>query len=318
VSVRALSRWLSWNRKGAVIPAGNMRECRPADSQRKNRTGSALCGPVPANPGWGAVIPRLCIGILLFYREVIIKDFTTIVFICDLQYPYIDKKVIHLIKDKFLPDIKPDYLVWGGDALDFYGLSAFSKDPRRALDTQEDIDGLHEVLVDTRDKLQDTEMIFLEGNHEFRMTKYKWTQCKEMTYIRALGLENLLGLVDLEMKWIPYTKYWQYKKIYFVHGDVISKHSGYTAKQMLDKWGCNIVFGHSHRTGKHNHTTMNGNQGAWESGCLCDLNPEYIKGKANWQHGMSVVEYYKNKIFYVHNIDITNYSFLYNGKYYTL
>jgi hypothetical protein len=150
------------------------------------------------------------------------------------------------------------------------------------------------------------------------MTTYKWTKCPEMTYIKALGMEKLLDLDKLNIKFISYNKYWNYKKIYFVHGDVISKHSGQTAKNILDKWGVNIICGHSHRTGKHNHTTLNGNQGAWESGCLCDCNPEYIKGKANWQQGMSVVQYYKDKIFYVHNIDIVNYSFIFNGKYYTL
>lgn len=201
--------------------------------------------------------------------------------------------------------------------IDFYGLSRFSKDAKRALRTQEDLDGLYNLLLKIRQYLPDTEIIYLEGNHEFRLMKYKWTQCPEMAYLRALTLPQLLKLNELNIKFIPYTKYWKYKKIYFVHGDVISKHSGQTAKNMLDKWGVNIICGHSHRTGKHNHTTLNGNQGAWESGCLCDTNPEYIKGKANWQQGISVVQYYKDKIFYVHNIDIVNYSFIFNGKYYT-
>jgi UDP-2,3-diacylglucosamine pyrophosphatase LpxH len=255
---------------------------------------------------------------LSFKQEAIIKDFTTIVFISDLHYPFIDKKIVELVIDKFLPDIQPEYLILGGDMIDFYGISRFAKDPRRALDTQKDIDGLHGLLVKIRGLLPDTKIIYLEGNHEYRMTTYKWTKAPAMTYIRALGLEQLLGLKDLDIPFISYNKYWNYKKIYFVHGDVISKHSGYTAKNMLDKWGVNVVFGHCHRTGKHNHTTLNGNQGAWESGCLCDTNPEYVKGKANWQQGMSVVDYYKDKIFYVHNIDIVLHSFLYNGKYYTL
>ena len=206
----------------------------------------------------------------------------------------------------------------GGDWLDFYGLSRFSKDPIRALQTQDDIDGLKKYIYKIRKLLPNTKIIYLEGNHEDRLTRYKWTKCPEMTYIRALGLPKLLDLDQLDIEFISYNKYWHYKKIYFVHGDIVSKHSGYTAKNLLEKWGVNIICGHSHRTGKHNRTTLGGNQGAWESGCLCDTDPEYVKGKANWQTGMSVVEYYKDKIFYVHNIDIVDHSFLYNGKYYTL
>jgi predicted phosphodiesterase len=245
------------------------------------------------------------------------KEFTTIVFQSDFQYPYIDKKVMELAVFKFLPDIEPEYYIIGGDGIDFYALSDFNRDPKRALDTQKDIDGWHSVLAKIRNIIPNTEIIYLEGNHEYRLTKYKWSKCPEMAYIRGLKIENLLGLSELNIRFIPYTKYWNYKKVYFVHGDVISKHSGQTARNMREKWGVNIVHGHSHRTGKSNKTTLNGNQAGWESGCLCDLNPEYVKGKADWQHGMSIVQYYKDKIFYVHNIDIVKYSFIFDGKYYT-
>ena len=43
-----------------------------------------------------------------------------------------------------------------------------------------------------------------------------------------------------------------------------------------------------------------------------------LEDVADWQHGLSIINYYKDKIFYVHNIDIVKYSFIYNGKYYTL
>jgi UDP-2,3-diacylglucosamine pyrophosphatase LpxH len=311
------SHRLSWNRKGAVIPAGNMRECRPVDSQRKNRTGSALCGPVPANPEWGAVIPRLCIGILLFYREIIIKDFTTIVFASDFHIPYEDKKAVKLFF-KFLEDNKKeiDVLVLGGDIIDFYSLSRFNKDPRRALEIQDDLDKVYEFLKKCREILPHVLIIYEKGNHENRLRTYKWTKAPEFAYLRCLTPEKLFRLDELDIKWEP--KRWRYKKLWFMHGDKLSKHSGWTAQKMRAEYGTNVICGHSHRTGKSNRTDLSGNSGGWESGCFCDLNPEYMEGIANWQQGMSVVQYYKDKIFYVHNIDIVYYSFLYNGKYYTL
>jgi UDP-2,3-diacylglucosamine pyrophosphatase LpxH len=245
------------------------------------------------------------------------KDFTNIVFISDLHIPYENKKDVELVK-KFLEDFQPEILVLGGDILDFMGLSRFSRDPKRALTTQDDIDKVSTLLLDLRIILPYTEFVYLEGNHEYRMVNYKWTKCPELSYIRALELPTLLHFKDIGIRFIPYSKFYSYKKLFFVHGDVISKHSGQTAKSMLDKWGVNIICGHSHRTGKCNRTTLEGNKGAWESGCLCDLNPDYIKGKANWQSGFSVVEYYKDKVFYVNNIDIIDHTFIHGGKYFTL
>ena len=239
------------------------------------------------------------------------------VYMSDLHIPYQDKKAVELVI-KFIEDFKPEILILGGDMVDFMGLSRFSRDPKRALTTQDDIDTVSALLVKLRNILPDSEIVYLEGNHEYRMTNYKWTKCPELSYIKALTLPKLLNLSELNIQFIPYTKFYNYKKIYFVHGDVISKHSGQTAKQMLDKWGVNIICGHSHRTGKHNRTTLDGNKGAWESGCLCDCSPEYIKGRANWQLGFSIVEYYKDKIFYVNNIDIVKNSFIHGGKYFTL
>ena len=165
------------------------------------------------------------------------------VFISDLHIPYEDKKAVELVV-KFIEDFKPEILILGGDMLDFMGLSRFSKDPKRALTTQEDIDKVNKLLVRIRYILPNSEIVYLEGNHEFRMTNYKWTKCPELSYIKALTLPKLLNLGELGIQFIPYTKFYNYKKIYFVHGDVISKHSGQTAKQMLDKWGVNIICGH--------------------------------------------------------------------------
>ena len=245
------------------------------------------------------------------------KDFTTIVFISDLHIPYEDTKAVELIL-KFLKTNRKDidHLLLGGDMIDFYSLSKFNKDPRRALNIQEDLDLVFEFMQKCRSILPDANIKYFSGNHEKRLRTYKWSKAPELAYLRCLEPEKLFRLKELDIEWIP--KRWNYKKIWFMHGNILSKHSGLTAQRMRAEYGTNVVCAHSHRTGKSNRTDLSGNSGGWESGCLCDLEPEYIEGIANWQHGMSIVEYYKDKIFYVHNIDIVKYSFLYNGKYYTL
>lgn len=204
----------------------------------------------------------------------------------------------------------------GGDIIDFYSLSRFNKDPRRALNIQEDLDKVFTFMQKCRQILPSAIIKAFRGNHEKRLQTYKWSKAPELAYLRCLKPEELFRLRELDIEWIP--KRWQYKKIWFMHGDKLSRHSGWTAQKMRAEYGTNIVCAHSHRTGKSNKTDLGGNYGGWESGCLCDLDPEYIEGIANWQHGMSIVQYYKDKIFYVHNIDIVKYSFIYAGKYYSL
>ena len=209
-----------------------------------------------------------------------------------------------------------DYLLLGGDMIDFYSISRFNKDPRRALNIQQDLDKLYDFLCACRKALPHTKIKYFKGNHEARLQSFKWSKVPEFAYLRCLEPEKLFRLAELDIEWIP--KRWQYKKIWFLHGNIISKHSGWTAQKIRAEYGVNVVHGHSHRTGKSNKTDLGGNIGGWESGCLCRLDPEYLEGIANWQHGFSLVNYYKNKIFYVNNVDIVKYSFIYAGKYYTL
>ena len=239
------------------------------------------------------------------------------VFISDLHIPYEDKKAVELVI-KFLEDNKNDIhtVILGGDIIDFYSISRFNKDPRRALDTQKDLDKTYTFMSRLRTILPQAQIIFIPGNHEKRLQSYKWTKCPELAYLRCLTPEKLFRLEELNIQW--HEKRWHYKKLYFIHGTKLSTHSGGTAQKNRDSCGTNVIVGHSHRTGKSNKTNLGGNSGGWEAGCLCDLNPEYMDSVADWQQGFCVVNYYKDKIFYVHNIDIVKHSFLYGGKYYVL
>lgn len=232
-----------------------------------------------------------------------------------MHIPYHDKKSIELVL-KFLKSYQPEYVLLGGDMIDFYSLSKFNKDPRRALDIQKDIDKLCEFFKQLRNAVPKAIIMYFKGNHEARLRKYKWSKAPELAYLRCLTPEKLFRLEEFDIKWVE--KRWKHGKVWFMHGDKLSKHSGDTARKNRDEYGTNCIVGHSHRTGKSNLTNLGGNFGGWESGCLCKLDPEYMEGIANWQHGLSIVTDYRGKIFYVNNIDIVKNSFIFMNKLYTL
>ena len=82
----------------------------------------------------------------------------------------------------------------------------------------------------------------------------------------------------------------------------------------MDKFGCNVIHGHTHRLGAHYHRTYGDMMGAWENGCLCTLDPEYVV-KPDWQNGWSVV-WFNGARFHVEQICVVDKQYVYHGKVY--
>ena len=74
------------------------------------------------------------------------------------------------------------------------------------------------------------------------------------------------------------------------HGSRVSKHSGQSARMALesDMHQRSVLIGHSHRQGVYMARGPRLLVGGWEVGCLCDLNPEYMR-HPNWQQGLAFV-----------------------------
>jgi hypothetical protein len=55
---------------------------------------------------------------------------------------------------------------------------------------------------------------------------------------------------------------------------------------------------------------------AWvESGCLCELEPEYVNGVANWQHGITLVTFERDgSQYYMQPIQIIKGQMIYGGR----
>ena len=98
------------------------------------------------------------------------------------------------------------------------------------------------------------------------------------------------------------------------HGDIIRKHSGYTAKAMYDKYGGCGIHGHSHRGGVYYKTKRDGVYGWTENFCLCSLQPDYMRNP-DWHQGFSLVHFTKDR-FWAEPIPIIKRRFMYGGKLY--
>jgi hypothetical protein len=228
----------------------------------------------------------------------------------DWHIPYHDKRAL-AVAFNFVESTEPEKIVID-EVVDFYALSKFSKDPKRRLMLQDELDVAQEWLWRLRKRFPKTEITMVESNHDRRLVKYLSSQAQELAYLRCLDFAHLLGLTGMQIK---YTQNFIYKKVLFKHGDIVRRDSAMTAKAEFVKEGMAGASGHTHRAGVF-YQTLRGGKYSWvECGCLCTLKPDYVEGTANWQQGIGLFTFedgsdlYDPKVF-----TINKYKILWGSK----
>ena len=234
---------------------------------------------------------------------------TKIVQINDIHIPFQDKDTLKVLY-KFLEDFKPNQIVIAGDMLDFYELSSFDKDPKRKFCIQDEIDQCYDFLKELQKHTD--EIHFIKGNHEDRLRRFLWKN-PSLASIKVLELPKLLNLDTLGIFYHDFE--YIYKDFRFTHGTIVRQESGATAKAELLKYGNSMSSGHTHRLGMYFKTDSRGTVAAYEGGCLCDLNPEYINGVPNWTQGFLVFNFIGNR-FYTQVVPILEHRFIFGNKKY--
>lgn len=228
----------------------------------------------------------------------------------DLQIPWQDKPVVDLVTD-FIRDLKPHGIILNGDLTDCYSISDFNKDPERIKrwGIKREILEACELMSRFKDL---KERWWLGGNHEDRWRRVQWQfpalQGMLMDFPKAFHME------DHGFKWKPYGGILKLGKLFVTHGSMVSKYSGQTARSHFDKYGNSILVGHTHRLGTFFRTNSRGMHAAYENGCLCQLNPEYVQSP-DWQQGFSIVHTDDNGFYNVIQIPVLKRRvFFYGGE----
>jgi hypothetical protein len=228
--------------------------------------------------------------------------------ISDLHIPYHDPHAWQLTLN-IVKAVKPTRINIGGDALDFYQLSTFDKDPDQLKDggLQENLDQwFHMAMQLQRAAPDDCKFDFVPGNHEDRLRRYL-NRNPELYGLRALELPSLMRLEELgiryheeEIEIIP-------GLLVVKHGSIVRKDSAFSAKGELERerYSISTITGHTHRLGTHYARTRLRVVKAHENGCLCLLNPEYVRNP-NWQHGCTMTTHFGGELFHVEDIPFFN------------
>lgn len=238
-------------------------------------------------------------------------------FLSDIHFPVHEPATWNLTL-RLLKKIQPHVIFLGGDIQDYHIVGRYDKDPDTTHDLQYELDITRAQLERLRQTFPSATIYFKEGNHERRLRKYLCSRAAELISLRGLRVENLLGLDDLGIQWIPNDEKFKIGELWHMHGNEIPVGSVYPARNLFLKIGVNIIFGHFHRESKYLDRAMDGKtHGAWGNSCMQTFEPEYTFHN-QWTHGFHIIEYNRFGRFRVEPFTFfqvgTKECFVYNGK----
>lgn len=230
--------------------------------------------------------------------------------ISDIHFPYHNKGTVEAaFEDFYKEDIET--IILNGDILDFYQVSRFNKIPNKAA-LCEEIDMARTFLKELRGAFPGKTIFYKEGNHEERLTKYITSSAAALFGLDEVKLQNLLKLEDFDIHFATGKEFIEAGHLNILHGhEILCMPMGInTARTLRLKASANLLFGHFHRTQQDMSKDIKGTiQGAWATGCACELEPDYMRVN-NWNHGFAVVELDATGDFHVEN------KTFYKGKIY--
>lgn len=218
----------------------------------------------------------------------------------------------YLIAKKFVKSMKPDTIVLLGDFLDFNYLSSYDellfkhRENKRILKD-------YEMLNKELDYFQkcSKEIIYLEGNHEYRVTA---AIAKNPNLEGLLEVPINLNLKERNIKWVPEMEQpINLNGLYLLHGKNYGIHF---TKKTLYEIGGNCVQGHCHRIQSHSMKQFAGEKEytCWGIGCLSSKAPSYLRGRSNHHMNGLAIVYVDGEDIDLHNIHINNNKLIFNNK----
>jgi len=217
--------------------------------------------------------------------------------------PYHDERALDLVI-QIAQAVEPDRIVLLGDLLDLAELSLkFARRPEQIYTVQPALEALHAWLVRLRKAAPHADIVYLEGNHEDRLTRYLAAKAGELMPLHRVGtdagmaLPHLLALDSLDIRWADELAS-EDGTVAFWHGGPVKKGGGATAAHVLRETSFAHVNGHVHRRecgGRTLHEPGGRRREIFAAnpGCLCRVDGA-VPGdpRPDWQQGVLLITEY--------------------------
>lgn len=238
-----------------------------------------------------------------------------IVGLADIHIPYnINLKPIF----RFIFDFKPDVIVLMGDIHDWTPAATWIANQGLSLKIEtirECYEQLHEVvLIPLKQVAPKAQIKYLCGNHEDWLTQ---AMALNKNGIGYWGLHENIKIKNIEIL-PPNVPYRPCSNLVYIHGTYVNE---YHAKKTVLAYHTSVLYGHTHDVQSHTVVSPVDVKHFYKGasiGCLCNLNPHYMKNRPNkWVHGFNFC-YIDEKTDFFNDVQvyIINGGFWANGKYY--
>ena len=207
----------------------------------------------------------------------------------DIHIPFHDPKAVKAFGE-YCKELQPAAIILNGDVLDFYKLSRFVKGEGR--NPYEEITCCQELLKELKNSCPNSLIYYVIGNHETRLETYVLNNAPHLASL----VEDVFSIIktkDIGVKGCAEVLI--NDSFVCTHGKLLGSKAGLSAIKEIEKHYMSGASGHTHRLAKF-LTRKARRKFVWlETGCLCDLNPEYVQDP-DWQQGFAVIQFEKGKL----------------------
>lgn len=221
----------------------------------------------------------------------------------DIHIPFYNPNALEIALDYGLKH-KPDYVVLNGDIMDAYAISKFQRSPKLR-NFPEEVQASRQFLTSLRKRFPKSRIIYKQGNHEERWDTFILSNCPDFQGVDSFEFENVFWLDKLKIEYIKDKRPIRLGKLNVLHGhEYMFRGSGnpiVPARWLFDKTNDHALCSHFHQESHYSKKTVQQKLiGCWSTGCLCNLNPDWMPHN-NWCNGFAWVEIEKDGAFHVYN-----------------
>ena len=204
---------------------------------------------------------------------------------------------------KIIDEVRPETIILNGDTVDLMAVSRYPKDVRYEVNLLQERVAYHTFLTNIYSicgkgvKIYETNANHSGNGVEGRWWRYLSERLGALaslpSVIESLSYGNVFLPEWADVKLVDFVELCE-GNLYVMHGDVVRKNGGASARGMLDKWYTSIIMNHTHRAGLTSQripglgSRKDQTITVYENACACDLTPCYTTAP-NWQNGLSIV-----------------------------
>ena len=257
-------------------------------------------------------------------------------------WPFHDEEVLEFVL-QVADEVKPDVIVNAGDFLDLPSHSKFDQEPSFSGTMQKTLDTSHAYLARLSAIVPDAKKIYLEGNHDIRLSKHVMANACASFGLRpantpaswpVLSIPHLLRLEELGWVYLdgwPNNSYYVNESCKVIHGKQLQ------LGKVADSEFVSVVQGHSHRVAQEYRTrrTQAGSKTSFYAmiGCCARVDGSLPStrssldlqgrplcvGNEDWQQGFALIYTDKVKgLSWLEQVSISNHVAMWRGKEYYL